>query len=303
MPSQQIPLIMEIIDKIVSPDDRKRKYTDRQIVKLLIVLQIFNISYRSARIFLTNHEEYIRMAGLNEIPSFQTLSRRARMIDLHAVNNEITYLYSIESIAAIDSFIIHTCKHSTAMRRKAWNNYKDPVSGWSKTTRGWSYGRKCHMAIDVDSLIIMEWFVTKGNMHDSHVSHDMVDSVRDFSYVLADSAYDASDIYDYVFENTHALPIIDTNKRRGIVDNRLPVNRKIGIDFRKEYASMYPLRWEIERTFSILEEILKAEYIWYTVKRDYDTAIGLKAIAYNLMVISNMELGEKPREIMKIVNC
>jgi transposase len=303
MPSQQIPLIMEIIDNIVSPDDRKRKYTDRQILKVLIVLQIFNISYRSARIFLTNHEEYIRMAGIKEIPSFQTLSRRARMIDLHAINNEITYLYSIESIAAIDSFIIHTCKHSTAMRRKAWNNYKDPVSGWSKTTKGWSYGRKCHMSIDIDSLIIMEWLITKGNMHDSHVSHNMVDSVRGFSYILADSAYDASDIYDYILENTHALPVIDTNKRRGIVDNRLPVNRKIGIDLRKEHASMYPLRWEIERTFSILEEIMKAEYIWYTVNRDYDTAIGLKAIAYNLMVISNRELGEKPRGIMKIVNC
>ena len=303
MPSQQIPLIMEIIDNIVSPDDRKRKYTDRQILKVLIVLQIFNISYRSARIFLTNHEEYIRMAGITEIPSFQTLSRRARMIDLHAINNEITYLYSVESIAAIDSFIIHTCKHSTAMRRKVWGNYKDPVSGWSKTTKGWSYGRKCHMSIDIDSLIIMEWLITKGNMHDSHVSHDMVDSVRDFSYILADSAYDASDIYDYIFENTHALPVIDTNKRRGIVNDKLPVNRKIGSDLRKEYASMYPLRWEIERTFSILEEIMKAEYIWYTVNRDYDTAIGLKAIAYNLMVISNRVLGEKPRRIMKIVNC
>ena len=71
------------------------------------------------------------------------------------------------------------------------------------------------------------------------------------------------------------------------------MNRKIGIDLRKEYASMYPLRWEIERTFSILEEILKAEYIWYTINRDYDTAIGLKTIAYNLMVISNRELREK----------
>ena len=80
MPSQQIPLIMEIIDNIVSPDDRKRKYTDRQILKVLIVLQLFNISYRSAR-----------------------------MIDLHAINNEIASLYSIESIAAIDSFMIHTC--------------------------------------------------------------------------------------------------------------------------------------------------------------------------------------------------
>ena len=82
MPSQQIPLIMEIIDNIVSPDDRKRKYTDRQILKVLIVLQLFNISYRSARIFLTSHEKYLRMIGIKEIPSFQTLSRRARMIGL-----------------------------------------------------------------------------------------------------------------------------------------------------------------------------------------------------------------------------
>ena len=46
MPEQHIPLIMEFIDKIVSPDERKRKFTDRQIVKILILLQIFHISYR-----------------------------------------------------------------------------------------------------------------------------------------------------------------------------------------------------------------------------------------------------------------
>ncbi len=44
MPEQYIPSIKESIDKIVSPDDRNRKYTDRQILKVLIVLQIFNIS-------------------------------------------------------------------------------------------------------------------------------------------------------------------------------------------------------------------------------------------------------------------
>jgi hypothetical protein len=31
--------------------------------------------------------------------------------------------------------------------------------------------------------------------------------------------------------------------------------------------------------------------------------IDLKAIAYNLMVISNIELGDNRREIMKIVSC
>ena len=63
--------------------------------------------------------------------------------------------------------MIHTCKYSTAMRRKYLGNYEVPESGWSKTTKGWSYGRKCHMTLDVDSLLIMGWLITRGNIHDS----------------------------------------------------------------------------------------------------------------------------------------
>ncbi len=47
MSAQHIPRLIALIDKIVSPDHRMRKYSDRQIVKILILLQIFHISYRS----------------------------------------------------------------------------------------------------------------------------------------------------------------------------------------------------------------------------------------------------------------
>lgn len=53
--------------------------------------------------------------------------------------------------------------------------------------------------------------------------------------------------------------------------------------------------------YSVPEEIMKPENIWYNRNRNYDTTIGLKAIAYNRMVASNIETGEKPGEIMKIV--
>jgi hypothetical protein len=36
------------------------------------------------------------------------------------------------------------------------------------------------MASDIESHRIMEWLVTKGNMHDSGVARDMIDSVRNF---------------------------------------------------------------------------------------------------------------------------
>ena len=53
----------------------------------------------------------------------------------------------------------------------------------------------------------------------------MTDSVRDHEYILMDAAYDSSHIYDYGFKNKHALPVLDTNKRRGIVENNLTFNR------------------------------------------------------------------------------
>ena len=70
------------------------------------------------------------------------------------------------------------------------------------------------------------------------------------------------------------MPTIDTNKRRGIVENKLTYNRKLGIALSKKESSRYKLRWEIERTFSILKEILEMEYIWYVGNRNYDIAIG-----------------------------
>ena len=102
----------------------------------------------------------------------------------------------------------------------------------------------------------------------------MIDSVRDFRYILMDAAYDSSDIYDYIFENTHSIAVIDTNRRRGIVENKLTYNRKLGIALRKIESSRYKLRWEIERTFSILKEILGMEHIWYVKYRNYGASIG-----------------------------
>jgi len=66
------------------------------------------ISYRSLEILLTNHEDYFEMGGLNEISSFQTLSRRARSMDMHAMNRSITFLHTMKECAAIDLFMIHT---------------------------------------------------------------------------------------------------------------------------------------------------------------------------------------------------
>jgi len=47
--------------------------------------------------------------------------------------------------AAIDSFIVKTCKNSTAVRRRAYGSYKDRQSSWGFSTKGWEYVMKEHI--------------------------------------------------------------------------------------------------------------------------------------------------------------
>ena len=167
---------------------------------------------------------------------------------------------------------------------------------------GYEYGRKVHASIDTDSLSVMEWKITTASVYDKNMAFEMIDSVRDYRYILIDAAYDSSDIYDYIFENTHAIPVIDTNRRRGIVETKLTCNRKLGIELRKNQSSRYKLRWEIERTFSILKEILGMEYIWYVKHRNYDVSIGETIIAYNCIAMVNKIKGVPGRKIMHIIS-
>ena len=107
MTAVYIPVSMDLVDKIISKD-RKRKYSNALVVKILLIIQIYGISYRSSKKFFKNHPDLKEVICLNEIPNFRTLSRRARMIDWHYVNAMILDLISTEKEnAAIDSFIVN----------------------------------------------------------------------------------------------------------------------------------------------------------------------------------------------------
>ncbi|WP_443367647.1 transposase [Cuniculiplasma sp. SKW4] len=183
-------------------------------------------------------------------------------MDWHEINVGLIDLIDTgNENAAIDSFIVKTCKDSTAQKIGKSCKYKDPDSSWDYVTKGFQYGRKAHVSQDTDSTAILEWNITTASIHYITVTIEMIDSVRHHEYIIMDAAYDSSHIYGYVFENTHALLVIDKNKRRGILENNLTFNWKQGIILRKCEKSRYRLRWEIERTFSILEEILHCENI------------------------------------------
>ena len=80
MTATYIPVIMDLVDKIISED---RKYSNALVVKILLIIQIYGIPYRSTEKFFKNHPDLKMAICLNEIPNFRTLSRRARIIDWH----------------------------------------------------------------------------------------------------------------------------------------------------------------------------------------------------------------------------
>lgn len=85
------------------------------------------------------------------------------------------------------------------------------------------------------------------------------------------------------------------------MDENLTVNRKIGIELRKTEESRYRLMWEIENTLSIMEEIPRCEYIWYIRSGNYDVAVEMGIIVYNLVVMVNKMSHREKRKIMDVV--
>jgi len=99
------------------------------------------------------------------------------------------------------------------------------------------------------------------------------------------------------------IPVIDTNKRKGISLKKQSQARWLSIQLRQIYAEKYKKRWEIERTINILQEYFNLEYIWYVRNRNYDAILGLVILAYNLCVMFNVLNNRPYRKVADIVGC
>ena len=128
MDTNHIPLIMKRLDKIVS-EDRSRRFSNSFIAKILVILMIYGISFRSSRKFFNNHPELLDLLRIKVIPNFHTLSYRAIRIDWNEINASlIDFIETGSKNAAIDSFIVKTCKHTTAQGGRRSMKCNDPES-------------------------------------------------------------------------------------------------------------------------------------------------------------------------------
>jgi hypothetical protein len=98
METTLIPLIIDRLDKIVY-EGRIRKFSRGFTVKIVVILQIYSVSYKSSKYFFHNHSGLGNHIGIHGIPNFLTLSYRSRRIDWHDINAGIVDL--IEKIMRI----------------------------------------------------------------------------------------------------------------------------------------------------------------------------------------------------------
>ena len=120
--------MMQRLDKIVK-EDRIRKYSTAIIVKIIVILKIYGVSYRSSKYFYNNHTEFMELLNITDIPNFRTLSYRSLRIDWHLINSSIIDMINPDNDnAAVDSSVVKTCKDTTTQRRRKNKKYKEPES-------------------------------------------------------------------------------------------------------------------------------------------------------------------------------
>lgn len=86
---------------------RIRKYSYALIVKILALLTIYGISYRSSRYFFINCPEFIELLSIKDIPNFRALSYRSLRMDRHFINSSIIDIINPENDNAAIYSSIH----------------------------------------------------------------------------------------------------------------------------------------------------------------------------------------------------
>nr|WP_276318670.1 transposase [Marinitoga lauensis] len=84
--------------------------------------------------------------------------------------------------------------------------------GFTYTTKGKEFGKKFYLSLDINNDFILDFTVAKASIHESKFFDDLFISIKSFSKILLDAAYDSYDIFSKI-KSSGSIPVIDLNKR------------------------------------------------------------------------------------------
>lgn len=220
-------------------------YSKEEIFKWLLVKKVTNWDYRS-------------IAQISNI-SHPTLVRRNRQFEARNVYRSF-FLHLVKKAAAlrlikgekvaIDSSFVKTYSNKEEEGSCGFNGHKK------------AYGFKLHVLIDTATKFPIALVITNGLMHDSKLAIPLMKRARYYlkkhGYILADKAYDDTDIIAWImkrFQSKAGIPMKKKSRPARGKKNRYGnlLNWRLKAVGRTFKHSLLKLRTEIERFFASIK--------------------------------------------------
>lgn len=198
---------------------RQRKRKSRMSLSeiITIIIHFHQSNYRTFKAYYTKHVcKHLK----TEFPKRVSYSRFVRLMGQAFVPLTI-YLLTCRGqctgISFVDSTSIKVCHN----RRIARNKVFAGIASRGKTTMGWFYGFKLHLAVN-DHGEILAFYLTPGNVDDRKPIPTLLQDI--FGKVFADKGYISKQLFEDLFEQDIQLI---TGIRRNMINQLMLLSNKI----------------------------------------------------------------------------
>ena len=198
---------------------RQRKRKSRMSLSeiITIIIHFHQSNYRTFKAYYTKH---VCKHLTTEFPKHVSYSRFVRLMGQAFVPLTI-YLLTCRGqctgISFVDSTSIKVCHN----RRIARNKVFAGIASRGKTTMGWFYGFKLHLAVN-DHGEILAFYLTPGNVDDRKPIPTLLQDI--FGKVFADKGYISKQLFEDLFEQDIQLI---TGIRRNMKNQLMLLSDKI----------------------------------------------------------------------------
>ena len=214
--------------------------------------------------------------GLENIPDESTVRKFVGRLDKGIINVFIALAVAIISlkhvVIALDStgFTLYGPSHYFLRRAKKRESFM-----------------KLHVAMDVESGLILVAIATTDGAHDGRVFKEhivgLLKAIKDIlgfdiAFVLADAMYDSEENIRLVRGDLGALPLINIARRGGTIKSPLRVLVKRLVEVNKH---IYGRRWLLEAAFKTIKRLFSCEVRSLSLRMAVIEAV-FKAVCYNL---------------------
>ena len=221
-----------------SSDYSKHTYTQQALFTIITLKIYLNMTYREISDFVSFNGKLKRYLCIKNAPNYSTLQKFYKRMPtdmFERITNQIINNLNIKpKIVALDGSGFtsdNADKYYSKIRDKERKNFT-----------------KCHIAIDVDTRLILYSQAVKGPKHDTKFAIASIRSLKKYNvdYIIADKAYDTNKIRTCINEEIKASDQIPlkSNFRHGWY-------RRLSIQtFEKE---IYSRRNNVESVFSVIK--------------------------------------------------